>query len=160
MENYEKKETIKPDRPTPAQNEIIVTKNGKLRGYISYGDRLYKEAKKAEEMPSTPVYVVKAEGKSVTRAVTVIEIFKRMHEDMYPEISVNYVCFRDIWEPKDDDKGAENLVITRNVPSICAKFVHNPEKAKAEAQKHSNQPQSSHSGKRSKTRKKTETSAA
>jgi len=93
----------------PSQdNEIRITKNGLIGGYISYAFKLVQDENKS--------WVIKAMGQTIHKAITVAEILKRRIEGLHQINELASVKVVDIYEPLEE--GLDRVELTRHIPSI------------------------------------------
>jgi DNA-binding protein Alba len=106
MESYKRDTLSRPDNPQP--NEIRITTQGRMRKYILYAVTLLEE-KNLESI------VLRAMGKTISKAVSIAEILKRR----YPLHQITEIGSQEIEEVyKPTVEGLDEIKHTKRVSSI------------------------------------------
>eukprot|EP00118_Oscarella_pearsei_P005352 m.24548 g.24548 ORF g.24548 m.24548 type:complete len:150 (+) comp28639_c0_seq3:31-480(+) len=110
MDHYRKKETRKGGGKAE-EDEIRVSTHGRVRVLVLRAlGKLQKDGLKS--------IVLKGEAHTCTKAITVAEIVKRRMPTLYQNSRLLYSEVEEIWTPKDETVGLEDLQVVRKVPSI------------------------------------------
>ncbi|KAK9762472.1 hypothetical protein K7432_011750 [Basidiobolus ranarum] len=90
------------------ENEIHVTSQGKIKSYVSYATKLLEEK-------NFDSILFKAKGNAVTKAVTVVEIIKRLQGSgaLKQETNIDSQVLE-----KTSDENREDLEGSRRIPVI------------------------------------------
>ncbi|XP_051149916.1 uncharacterized protein LOC127264426 isoform X2 [Andrographis paniculata] len=108
MDRYQKVEKPKEESQID-ENEIRITSQGRMRNYIAYAMTLLQE-KGSDEI------VLKAMGRAINKAVTIVELIKRRIVDLHQTTSIQSTDITDTWEPLEE--GLQTLETTRKVSMV------------------------------------------
>ncbi|RUP11971.1 hypothetical protein BC936DRAFT_139906 [Jimgerdemannia flammicorona] len=121
MENYRrqpKSQEINQEHslPAPADNEIRVTTQGKIKTYVSHGLALLQASLIYQDSRFHSI-VLTGQGKAINKTVSVTEIIKRrLDGSLHQYTQVGNVKATDVWESVQRD--LDKLVVTRHLPVI------------------------------------------
>ncbi|KAG0359644.1 hypothetical protein BG005_000437 [Podila minutissima] len=135
----------RPQRP----GVMVISMNGKIRAYVSRGLEVLSEgngvADTTEETKDTKgkgsaqkntltstsssgsippsshrgVLTIKAQGRAISKAVTVAEILKRRLEgSLHQFTEIGQVTEQEIWDPNEDMPNLDPLIVSRHRPTI------------------------------------------
>ncbi|KAL9261473.1 DNA/RNA-binding protein ALBA1-like protein [Drosera capensis] len=108
MDRYQRVEKPKAETPID-ENEIRITRQGRMRSYITYAMTLLEE-KGSDQI------VVKAMGRAINKTVTIVELIKRRIAGLHQITSIGSTDITDTWEPLEE--GLLPLETTRHVSMI------------------------------------------
>ncbi|XP_048358736.1 ribonuclease P protein subunit p25-like protein [Sphaerodactylus townsendi] len=117
MENYQKSKTVEKPSPLPFSNlpldiiEMKVKDGSKIRNLMGYA---------IGKMELDPVRQVlfSGAGKSISKAITCVEIMKRRLSGLHQITKVFFQQIEEIWEPIVPEVGLDPLTVKRNIPAI------------------------------------------
>ncbi|KAF9202820.1 hypothetical protein BGZ59_001967 [Podila verticillata] len=135
----------RPQRP----GVMVISMNGKIRAYVSRGlevlsdgttvtdtaEDTKQDAKgKGAAQKNTPttasssgsippsqhgVLTIKAQGRAISKAVTVAEILKRRLEgSLHQFTEIGQITEQEIWDPNEDKPNLDPLIVSRHRPTI------------------------------------------
>ncbi|KAG0028243.1 hypothetical protein BGZ81_004911 [Podila clonocystis] len=134
----------RPQRP----GVMVISMNGKIRAYVSRGLEVLSEgnsvtditeetkdtkgkglaAKNTSTTPSSSgsipsshhgVLTIKAQGRAISKAVTVAEILKRRLEgSLHQFTEIGQITEQEIWDPNEDMPNLDPLIVSRHRPTI------------------------------------------
>ncbi|KAG0348797.1 hypothetical protein BG004_004154 [Podila humilis] len=117
----------RPQRP----GVMVISPNGKVRSYVSRGLEVLQEGNpntstsssmgsiRAPSAGHLGVLTIKAQGRSISKAVTVAEILKRRLEgSLHQFTEIGQTTEQEIWDPNEDKPNLDPLVVSRHRPTI------------------------------------------
>ncbi|KAG0032377.1 hypothetical protein BGZ82_006572 [Podila clonocystis] len=134
----------RPQRP----GVMVISMNGKIRAYVSRGLEVLSEGNSvadttketkdtkgkgsaAKNTSTTPsfsgslpslhrgVLTIKAQGRAISKAVTVAEILKRRLEgSLHQFTEIGQITEQEIWDPNEDMPNLDPLIVSRHRPTI------------------------------------------
>ncbi|XP_020591011.1 ribonuclease P protein subunit p25-like protein isoform X1 [Phalaenopsis equestris] len=100
----------KPREETPCkENEIRITAQGRMSGYIFYATSLLQEK-------GSNKVVFNAMGRAINKTVLIAELMKRRIDGLHQNTAIGSIEITDSWEPLEE--GLLPLETTRHVPII------------------------------------------
>ncbi|XP_073286028.1 uncharacterized protein [Primulina huaijiensis] len=109
MDRYHKVEKPKVETPIDV-NEIRITRQGRMRSYITYAMSLLQVEKDSDEI------VFKAMGRAINKTVTIVELIKRRIVGLHQITAIQSTDITDTWEPLEE--GLQTLETTRKVSMV------------------------------------------
>ncbi|KAG0082217.1 hypothetical protein BGZ93_004216 [Podila epicladia] len=127
---------------------MVISMNGKIRAYVSRGLEVLSEgdsvADTTEETKDTKgkgsaqknitstsssgsippsshrgILTIKAQGRAISKAVTVAEILKRRLEgSLHQFTEIGQITEQEIWDPNEDAANLDPLIVSRHRPTI------------------------------------------
>ncbi|KAF9433472.1 hypothetical protein BGZ76_009422 [Entomortierella beljakovae] len=121
---------------------MVISPNGKIRSYVSRALEILAEADSptttttSTDSPSHQssrlrgVLTIKAQGRSITKAVTVAEILKRrLQGSLHQFTEIGQITEQEIWDPNPDAPNLDPLTISRHRPTIRIRLSKNLDSA-------------------------------
>ncbi|KAF9156537.1 hypothetical protein BG015_004447 [Linnemannia schmuckeri] len=137
---HQQKQTTQQHNRPQQHGVMVITPNGKIRTYVSRALEVLTEADApttagaagvaegtentqpctTTKHPSTRgVLTLKAQGKSITKAVTVAEILKRRMEGALHQFTeIGQITEREIWDPNPDQPNLDPITVSKHRPTI------------------------------------------
>ncbi|KAF9903774.1 hypothetical protein EC991_003377 [Linnemannia zychae] len=136
----QQKQTTQEHNKPQQHGVMVITPNGKIRTYVSRALEILTEndtpiegaESKSTPTPSTTtttkapiatatrgVLTLKAQGKSITKAVTVAEILKRRLEgSLHQFTEIGQITEREVWDPNPDQPNLDPITVSKHRPTI------------------------------------------